>query len=236
MGATYTFGNSTSNLATASAQTKFNNTNLASPAFAVRIKGDAWTNLSSYQDRCLLRFPSRNNFQLRASQGDPGVYSVVFYDSSNGASYLPLTFSPSASAFYVLYAQYEIGGGGCYVVIANAAGTVLDTSGSFYSASLGGSTGEIEFGPFDVAKSYTLDGAAIYTAPKSGAARFAVPTSGDSNIVGLYKFDEGTGTSVADATGGTSLTIAGSGTWNASEGAWDGSSSVSRAVFPFFLG
>jgi hypothetical protein len=231
MGATYTFGNSTSNLATASAQTKYNNTNLAAPVVVLRVKGDAWTNLATFQEHRLFRLPNRQNFNLRASQDSAGVYSLVFSDSNNGNSFLTLTFTPSASAFYVIYAQYEIGGSGCYVVIADASGTVLTASSKFYDSALGGTTGEIEFGPSDVAKGYTLDGAAIYTAPKSGAARFAVPTSGDSNIVGLYKFDEGSGTSVADATGGTSLTIAGSGTWNTNDGAWDGSTSLFRPYF-----
>jgi hypothetical protein len=232
MGATYTFGDSTTNLASAAAQTKYNNTNLAYPTLCLRIKGDAWTNCSTYQEKNLFLFASRNNATLRVGQTDPGVYYCSFRNDNYGVQYTNLTFTPSASTFYLIYLQYaETGDGGTYYAVANSSGTILDNSGVLFNGGLAGSTGEFELGPKIVAKGYTLDGCAIYSAVKTGAARFAVPTSGDSNIVGLYKFDEGSGTSVADATGGTSLTIAGSGTWNTNDGAWDGSTSLFRPYF-----
>lgn len=235
MGASYTFADNTANFANVAAQTKFNNTNAPEVAIKARVKGDFWTKLASYQQRLLTTMPSRDGLLVYGRQADPGDYRLGFYSGNQGFIEYQLTsFSPVAGTYYVVYAQYcATANGGIQGAIGDAAGSLVLTTSSTISGTLGGSTGELSIGPSDTAKGFTLDGIAFYSAPLSGAARFSTPASGDSNLIALYKFDEGTGTSVADATGGTSLTIAGSGTWNAGDGAWDGS--AGGKYRPYFI-
>jgi len=233
VGATYTFSGGTGNYASAAAQTKYNNTNLATPSFKIRVKGSSFKGPGSYDRVTLLEMPDRDGFDIALFQGDPGVYVLTTNQTTNGRKYHDLGFVPDDSLWYVIYVQVcATANGGRYMAIADASGTVIETSSEEINVDLGGTTGAFSVGPTFGGDTIIVDGVAIYDTYLTGSARFSTPTTGDSGIVGLYKFDEGTGTSVADATGGTSLTISGSGTWNTSDGSWDagGGSSVPIAA------
>ena len=221
MAATYTFSGGTGNYASAAAQTKYSNSNITECGVKIRVKGSAWTNLGTYNSVSLLQMVNRDGFRIYASQADAGVYRGHIYTASgDGSCYHNLGITPDAGTWYVIYVNKGSTGGFTFA-LGDASGTLITESTSFGGNALVGTTGEIEIGPTAHGSTITIDGAAIYNTNLSGSARFATPTTGDSGIVGLYKFDEGSGTSVADATGGTSLTITGGGSWNTSDGSWD---------------
>lgn len=225
MGASYTFGSATSSFASAAAQTKYAS-GLTALSVKLRVKGDIWT--PNFQVVQLLNLPNRDGFNVYALRQD-AVYQIGIFTGNNGSSTFTIpSFTGNASTYYTLYFQYfPTGGGGLLSAIGDASGTLIAAQTSVANANLGGTTGEIEVGRQPTTgAAWTLDGCAVYNVTLSGASRFSTPTSGDSGILGLYKFDEGTGTSVADNTGGTALTINGSGTWNTNDGAWDGPAST----------
>jgi len=222
VGATYTFSGGTGNLASVAAQSKYSYANLPTPSFKIRVKGSSFKGPASYDRVTLFAMPNRDGFDMALFQGDPGVYVLTINSTTNGRQYHDLGFVPDDSLWYVIYGQVcADANGGRLVAIADASGTVIETSSSDTNTDLGGTTGELDIGPSFGGDTIIVDGLAIYNTHLTGSARFSTPTTGDSGIVGLYKFDEGSGTSVADATGGTSLTITGGGSWNTSDGSWD---------------
>lgn len=220
MGASYSFSNNLSNYASATAQTKYAS-GLTGLSIKMRVKGSIWT--PNYQVIQLLNLPNRDGFHVYSLRQDT-AYQLGIYTGNNGAIFYTIpSFTADANTYYTLYFQnLPTAGGGVLSAIGDASGTLIAAQTSTASSNLGGTTGEIEISKQPTtASAWTLDGVAIYNVALSGASRFSAPATGDSGIIGLYKFDEGTGTSVADATGGTALTISGTGTWNTGDGAWD---------------
>lgn len=224
---TYTFANATTNYASAASQTKFQS--ITSLFMKIRLKGDAFTNIPSYGIRTLFEMTDRYGLEVQLyNDGDTSTYKLYIYDTNDGTSGVLFTIanaSISAGSYYVLYVGILTGA-------SNFVGELFDSGGSSvgsgsatgHTIGNGGSgNGQIRFGNNGTnAHSWEIDGAAFYSAALTSGARWSVPAAGDSNIIGLWKFDEGTGTSVADDTGGTALTLSGSGTWNTATGAWDG--------------
>ena len=108
--------------------------------------------------------------------------------------------------------------------IASGTRAVVGTT-PFASQSGQGGALELRFGCFD--------SLALLSAGRTGSARWAKPESTDSDMLGLYYFAEGTGSTTADATGGTAITV-NSGSW-ATGGTWNADTTASARFRPYFI-
>ena len=233
--ASYTFANATTNYADAAAQAKYES--ITGIAVRIRCKGDTFTNLAAYSDRVLVRMANRGGFGIGVGHdGNDGSLRFYMEDSFQGTYQIDtstIISSLSTSSYYVLVLKYATGAGGFSGSLYDSGGSLVvsanNTGANIQNAGAG--NGAIRIGNNGTTSHlWTCDAVAVYS---STSLTTEVPTTGDTNILGLYKFDEGSGTSVADATGGTSLTIAGSGTWNTADGAWDGSATT--AFRPYYI-
>lgn len=154
---------------------------------------------------------------LRDSDGFSG--SRLY--TTGGGDYFGSTFDfatlPADGNDVVMYWDYISGSTANFAIGSPGGGTVYvdSTHGSSLAAlPTGSGTGDlwIQDGCYDCV--------AVFNARRTGAARFTKPESTDSDVVSLYYFAEGSGTTTADAKGGNNMVLNGAtwttgGTWNA---------------------
>jgi hypothetical protein len=236
MSATFRFANDTANHATAASQAKYET--IPRMSCKVLIKGNAIINTPNSSSRALFRFPNRGAHDVGFNK--PSSDGVVrFYCGNTNDGYAQIAFSPAlnqsvldATAWYTLYAHFggsTFGPNRYLAELFDASGTSIGvaTNTTSYADLPGGGAGNgtLRVGNNSVtAHEWTIGGLAIYDAILTGSNRSSVPTTGDAGIVSLYIADAGSGTTIDDDTGGTALTISGSGTWTTESNPWVSSS------------
>jgi hypothetical protein len=144
------------------------------------------------------------------------LYLVSPFGTTGGTGF-DMNSLPASGNDVIIYADY-ISGSTINLAMQAASGgspIVDSTHGSALAAlTTGSGTGALSF------ERSCFDSVAIFNARRTGASRFAKPEPTDADVVALYYFGEGSGTTSADAvSGGTSVAL-GSTTWTTG-GTWD---------------
>jgi hypothetical protein len=228
MGATYSFVANTNNYADAASQAKFEA--LTGMSVKMRCNGAALLPAEGERwDYSIMNGKSTAIFSLYAdtattlqyvagNSNDGYVFSSTFLRSAiNSAKdyavcYTAMQTPSQLLAGYIRNLTDNADVSGSEITLATNHGAWTTAAGS----------GVMQIGSnFAKAPGGRIDAIAVYSTTLTGADRYAKPSTGDTGIVALYWLDDAAGTSFADATGGTSLTITGGGTWNTNDGAWD---------------
>lgn len=202
-------------------------------AVKVRLNGACLLSPAAYARRIVWEIGSlagarRCNLRLYHNPS-PNPDVVQFDLLNNGGSSVSMTYDRTAIVsgdYYIIYTA--LGPGGWDLKLFASDGTQLasqtnaDTSGPGASNSANGKLsvgqGVDSAATTDSMVGY-VDGIAVYSAVLAGDARWSAPAAADANILSMVCFDEGTGTTAADAaTGGSNLTLSGAG-WQ-SGGTW----------------
>jgi len=140
-----------------------------------------------------------------------------------------------ATDFYTLYAEIDNAATPKRnVTLYDDTGTALLTSadpGYSVNMSTAASNGAVTLGQSIRSASPTgialeVDGAAIYSARLTGAAKYQAPAATDANLLSMVTFDEGSGSTAANSvTGAQSFTLTNQ-TW-VSGGTWDNAAASS---------
>jgi hypothetical protein len=232
MSASYKFANATTNFASAASQAKYET--ITALSCKVLIKGNAIINTPNFFNRMLFTFPDRGAHKVGFNKpSNDGV--VRFHCGNTSDGYANIAFSPvlnqsvlNANDWYTLYAHF---GGSAFAPnrylaeLFDASGTSIGVATNTVSYGVipggGAGNGSLRVGNDSVvAHEWTMGGLAIYNAILTGSNRYSIPTTGDAGIVSLYIADAGSGTTIDDDTGGTALTISGSGTWTTESNPW----------------
>lgn len=218
----------TPSIATAASQLKYEV--LTGFAVKIRIKGSMLTANTGYGPWVRLFELTKNGmYMFVTNNGDDGTNhtkSVYMYDPSNGYVRADFTWS-DPTADVVIYYHFDHGNGYILEVYDPATGTQLGNMVPYTSflsdLETGSGKGAVNVGDGSTTWAATdIDGVAIYSSARSGAARYNAPSASDAGIVGLYTFDETSGTTSADAiAGGTALTLTGFTFTTGSTGGWD---------------
>ena len=221
---------SSGSASTAASQAKYES--LTTMAVQVRVRVDELKAFSNSTFNTLLTIHGCNLRYYRDPDGVSGSQIYWSGPGTTGSDSFDTANLPANGTDVIIYAEY-VSGGSCKFRVYNIAGTVdivNSTNGTGINAiTTGAGTGEVSL------QRGAMDCFAVYSAVRTGASQIAKPESGDSDMLGLYYFAEGSGTTTADAKGGTAITVSGGswttgGTWNADSG-----SSVAKSVFSFFL-
>lgn len=210
------------------------------PRVKVRVKGDAFSNVPNFSTRTLFRFPGKNNLRVIVERISSTEVKLVYGETGNGLTGTAscLLSSISTSADYIVY--FKAGSG---TNNGNGPGTIAlyDSSGSaligpesvnwFSTGTTGTGTGGFQLGDGTSTWAIDLDGAALYSADPP--SNWAKPSTGDSGLLNLWWFEDGSGSTAASANSATNLTVT-NGTFSSTAGDWD--ASVATALFrPYFI-
>lgn len=234
------FASSPTGQATATTQTKY--ASAADVCVKMRIDAASIRNIPNYTTVAAVTFADKDDLQFRIVRQDTNEYALALYCTSQGQftamSYRALSALPANGNDVVLYWQciFDAGNPTLLLEVYDGSGTLIETSthNSVFRPSGFTNAGTGALRVWNVAQALDAAGLAIYSAVLTGSGKSNKPLSADSNVLGVYYFAEGTGSSTADATGGTSLTVS-NGTLNSTSDAWDDAPAVAKSVFPFFL-
>lgn len=208
---------------TAASQAKYES--LTTMAVQLRVRVDELKAFSNGTFNTLLTIHGCN---LRYYRDADGVADSQIYWSgpgTTGSAGFDTANLPANGTDVIIYAEY-VSGGSCKFRVYNVAGAsdlVNSTNGTgIASITTGGGTGDMSL------QRGVMDSFAVYSAVRTGADQIAKPESTDGDMLGLYYFAEGTGTTTADSTGGTAITLNG-GSWTTG-GTWDADSGGGTAI------
>ena len=144
----------------------------------------------------------RLNAFINTDGANTNLY-VLFPPGGPIAQIIVATASIDPGTMYVVYGH--LSPTGCVAEIYEDDGTVIG-SASGAGATIpnnGAANGTVRLGQTSVNGAVGLvDGLAIYSATLAGAARYSEPAASDANILDLWFFEEGTGTTAANAVSG----------------------------------
>lgn len=216
------------NFATVASQAKIEA--LTSMAVQLRVRMDELRAFTNATFNTLFLASGKGTFQIRLFRDPDGsVFSQVYVTGMSntfGGAVFDMVTLPANGTDLIIYADF-ISESTANIAIQAASGgspIVDSTHGSALAAMTTGSgTGSLSF------QRSCFDSIAIFNARRTGAARFAKPEPGDADIVSLYYFAEGTGSTSADAVSGGTAVALGSTTWTTG-GTWNSSSVGSPTV------
>jgi hypothetical protein len=201
---------------------------ISRPRVRVKFKGDAFTNLPTFNNRQLFVFTGKNNLRVLLNRNGTDI-NLVFGEDNNGTASTSTVLLSSLSTTLDYEVYFKAGSGtndgsgpGTISLIDSSGSTVIGpTSVPWYTTGTSGaSTGAFRLGG-DTTNAWAIDfdGCAIFNADP--ASTTDVPATSNSGIVALWGFDDGSGsTAVNQVSGGTSLTAT-NGTFSGTSGTWD---------------
>ncbi len=188
----------------------------------MRLKVDFFRTGPGFTNR-RLDIANKGGYQIQVYQ-DGTIYEVQVDSSSqgllSGGSDL-LSELPANGNDVVLWIAANTSG--VAIAVGLPDGTVVHEGTNALDGgwSAGAGTGNVNISPEAGDTPFELDSYARFSAARTGDARFAKPLADDADVLGVYYFSEGSGTTVADsdASGGTALTLT-DGAWVAGAG-WE---------------
>lgn len=212
----------TTNTSSASVASQPKTESLTSLAIQVRVSVDSLRALPTSVFRDLVSMGAKG-FTLsfyRDPNGQPfsQIYAATGAGSPGGTSF-DMNALPANGNDVVIYADY-ISGGTVNLAMGTPGGGVIAGIDSTHLSALpalttGSGTGEIA-----LVRNADYDSVAIFSARRTGNARFAQPVSSDTNLIAYYGMQEGTGATFADGVAGGVAGTVGSATW-ATGGTWN---------------
>lgn len=156
-------------------------------------------------------------------------FGLLIYASNWGSINGTLDKSAIAAGEYVVVYAHSDPSGGRFMGVYKEDGTLLGSASQATGPATLPAVGHVAIaakydGTADLPSGAGIDGVALYSSTLAGADRYSAPAAADSGIVALWAFDEGSGTSAANAAGTEPLTLAGhswveGGTWDAAAAA-----------------
>lgn len=216
-------------------------------AFKLRIRGDVFTNLRSWDSRTLFSIDdgtaANRKVEVTVERSDRGDVRVIASWSGGvvvQTAFMPVTdFAPASE--YVIYAHFNNAASPQReLALLTATGAELQRVTADYSAgdlstASGNAVIHVMKGLSNWSASGTIDGLAVYAFPGagvlSGAARAAPPSPSDAGIVSLVAFDDGAGATATNAVAGAPSLQLQSPQWSAG-GTWVGLPSVAASAPP----
>jgi hypothetical protein len=217
----------TSATATAASQAKYESrTGLA---LIVKLRVDELRAMANFTSVGVFAMPAKDAMRFTVFRADTGVFGFQHFETPQGNAFsgdLLLSALPANGNDVVLYLErlgttlrYAVGTPDGAEIVSTTA-----TTGGLTTVT-GSGTGAIAIPTSSPAPGLRLDTLGVLSAARTGHARFARPLTSDGDAIGLYYFDENTGTTTADSiVGGTPLTLAGGaalsagGTWGSGAG------------------
>jgi len=204
-------------------------------AFKVRLKGDVFFNLPDGDAATLVCIADNAGANvtvaIKVTRSDPNfVFSFDHNTAAEGIQATIATSAFSADNYYVVYGHLSTASPYMYIECFESDGT--SRGNASFTGFDPGSTSAVNYLMLSSPDAFyqaqgIMDGAAAYGAVLAGAARYSVPTTGDSDLLWLSFLADASGATVTAATGnnltlnGTETTdyawIAG-GTWDAAAG------------------
>jgi len=215
----------TSATATAGAQPKYDA--LGGLAVQARVRVDELRSAAGYVSLNLFEASGKDGLTFSLYPADPGQFGFRHFETAQGNSFtatnLLLSALPANGNDVVIYCErttatvrFAIGTPDGAEIVS---GSVVSGAGAPGITSVG--SGAIAIPASSPQPGLVFDSLAVLNAARTGNARFALPLTSDADVVGLYYFDETSGSTTADAEGGTPLTLAGGATLSAG-GSWNG--------------
>jgi hypothetical protein len=183
----------------------------------------------------IVQFPGLSNLRFQVGRVDASDIQFRVTDTNNGTDsqlQIPTASLPGNGNDIRVYMRSGSGAGARQIAIATDAGVGIGTDFATVggSTATGAGTGAIRLGSDGTTGwGVNLAYVAVTNAAITGAARFATPLAADSDVIGLYEFAEGAGTTAADSDTGTALTL--------TDTIWDGvgGGGGGADVFSFYL-
>jgi hypothetical protein len=195
------FGSANTDYASVPDQTKIGNLTTTLGVMA-RANGNFFLNTPVVGIRRLWACTGASALRVQVSNNGGNEYLLSWADTNNGtiASGTSAVFTPVAGTFYIVYASLQTGAGNTRFGIYNSDGSVLVES-THTGVAPNPNAGGFQIGDSVNGLAFDVDGLAVLNAHRAagaGGARTTNPLTTDGDVVAVYYFSEGTGTSVAD--------------------------------------
>lgn len=184
-------------------------------AFKAEFLGRWITESPNYIATRITRF-EKSAMEFGILTGDAGEFTFWLNDSNNGSLFssnqLKVNYDPDE--WYTAYYEFSSSGRFCEVISEAGAQILTFSSAGSVPFPITPGTGVLRAGSSLNAFARPISGVAAYSAPITGTPnRWAVPTAADPNILSYQPFNEGAGTTAADA-------IVANGNWALSSALW----------------